>query len=186
VAAGIELSVTSVEDFKRALLATKAIVYADDGTRQTAAADDQVARIAAAWTGQPVAAATVATLDDADQWTVQGSFRALRPLRKFSWPNGEQVYVSPASAEVVQYTTTASRLGAWLGPIPHWIYFTPLRKRQPLWTQFVIWSSGIGTVAAILGLVVGVWMTHRRSGIAGGAPAAIPYRGQKRWHTISA
>jgi len=161
------------------------IVYADDGARPSAPSDDLAARAAAAWTGQPAAAATVTTLDAADQWTVQGSFRPLRPLQKYSWPNGEEVYVSAASGEVVQYTTTASRLGAYLGPIPHWIYFTPLRARQPLWNQVIIWSSGIGTITAILGIVVGVWMysPSKRYRMAG-QMTSIPYRGQKRWHTI--
>jgi prolipoprotein diacylglyceryltransferase len=60
--------------------------------------------------------------------------------------------------EVVQYTTTPSRVGAYLGPIPHWLYFTPLRSHQPQWSVVVIWSSGIATHTAILGLVVGLWM----------------------------
>jgi PepSY-associated TM region len=161
-----------------------AIVYADTGARQAEGSDDLAARVAAAWTRQPVSAATVETLDDADQFTVQESFAAQRPLEKYAWPNGEQVYVSPASGEVVQYTTTASRIGAYLGPIPHWIYFTPLRKR-PVWSRFIIWSSGIGTFAAIVGIVIGVWgySPSKRYRLAGAA-TAIPYRGQKRWHTI--
>jgi hypothetical protein len=116
---------------------------------------------------------------------VQGSFRALRPVGKFSWPNGVEVYVSAASGEVVQYTTSASRLGAWLGPIPHWIYFTPLRKNQLAWTRLVTWSSGMATIAALLGLIVGVWMysPSKRYRI-NAAATAIPYRGQKRWHVI--
>ena len=50
--------------------------------------------------------------------------------------------------------------------------------------RLVIWSSGIGTVAAILGLVIGVWVysPSKRYRYAG-APTSIPYRGQKRWHT---
>jgi hypothetical protein len=161
------------------------LVYADTGAKQITASSDLVARVAAAWVKQPAAAAAAATLDDVDQWTVQGAFRSQRPLTKFSWPNGDQVYVSQAFGEVVQYTTTASRIGAHLGPIPHWIYFTPLRKRQPLWNQVVIWTSGLATVGAILGLVVGVWVyspstRYRRDG----APTSIPYRGQKRWHTV--
>jgi hypothetical protein len=162
-----------------------AMVYADDGGQSSAPSGELMARVAAAWTGQPVAAATMTTLDAADQWTVQGSFRSLRPLQKYAWPNGEEVYVSIASGEVVQFTTAASRLGAYLGPIPHWIYFTPLRSRQPLWNQVVIWSSGIATIAAILGIVVAVWMysPSKRYRIAGEA-VRIPYRGQKRWHTI--
>jgi hypothetical protein len=106
-------------------------------------------------------------------------------LWKYAWPNGEQVYVSQTSGEVVQYTTTASRLGAYVGAIPHWLYFTPLRKRQAEWSAVVIWSSGAATVAALLGLVVGLWMfspskVYRR----GGVPTAVPYRGQKRWHMV--
>jgi PepSY-associated TM region len=162
------------------------IVYADTGARQEGAVPNELAaRVASAWAGQPAAAATAETLDDVDQWTVQGSFRAQRPLRKYSWPNGEQVYVSGSSGEVVQYTTTASRIGAYLGPIPHWLYFTPLRKHQPAWSRFVIWSSGIGSVAAILGMVIGVWMySPSKRYRFDGAPARIPYRGQKRWHMV--
>ncbi|MGH9143930.1 MAG: PepSY domain-containing protein [Vicinamibacterales bacterium] len=163
----------------------ESLVYADTGTRPAKATADLTARVASAWVGQPAAAATVEALDEADQWTVQGSFRALRPLLKYSWPNGEQVYVSRLSGEVVQYTTTASRIGAYLGPIPHWIYFTPLRKHQPLWNHLVTWSSGLGTCSALLGMVVGVWMLspskrYRRDG----SPARMPYRGQKRWHAV--
>ena len=161
------------------------LVYADTGARQTEVSKDVAARVASAWVRQPSEAATVETLTDADQWTVEGSFRSQRPLSKYSWPSGEQVYVSQASGEVVQYTTTASRVGAYLGPIPHWIYFTPLRKNQPAWSRFVTWSSGIGTFAAILGIVIGVWMysPSKRYRVAG-ASTSIPYRGQKRWHTI--
>jgi hypothetical protein len=163
----------------------ESLVFADTGARQTEVPNALVERVASAWVSQPATAASVTVLDDADQWTVQGSFRGQRPMRKFSWPNGEQVYVSQVSGEVVQYTTTASRIGAYLGPIPHWIYFTPLRKHQPVWSQLVIWSSGIGTIAAILGLIVGVWIysPSKRYRVAGAA-TRIPYRGQKRWHAI--
>jgi hypothetical protein len=49
-----------------------------------------------------------------------------RPLWKFSWSNGEQIYVSSVTGDVVQDTTRASRFWAYLGAIPHWMYFTPL------------------------------------------------------------
>jgi hypothetical protein len=161
------------------------IVYADTGDEQLEVPQDMVHRAASAWTGQPVSAATVEEVIEVDQWTVQSRLRDLSPLWKYSWPNGEQAYVSGNSGEVVQYTTTASRLGAYVGAIPHWLYFTPLRKHGPEWSRIVIWSSGIGTVAALLGIIVGVWMyspskTYRHAG----TPTSIPYRGQKRWHTV--
>jgi hypothetical protein len=161
------------------------IVHADTGEELTGVSTLMVRRMAAAWTGQPSQDALVERIEEVDQWTVQQNLGNLRPLWKFSWPNGEQVYVSQSLGEVVQYTTTASRLGAYLGPIPHWFYITPLRKHGPEWSRIVIWSSGIGTFAAILGVVIGAWMyspskRYRRDG----SPSAIPYRGQKRWHMV--
>jgi len=162
-----------------------AIVYADTGEEQIDVSKDMMDRIAAAWTGQPVTAATVEPIEEVDQWTIQTGLRNLRPLSKYSFPNGEQVYVSGATGEVVQYTTTASRWGAYIGAIPHWLYFTPLRKNGPLWSRIVIWSSGIGTFAAVLGVVIGVWMySPSKRYRHAGAPTSIPYRGQKRLHTI--
>ena len=54
---------------------------------------------------------------------------------------------------VVQYTTLATRIEAHLSAIPHWFYYTPLRKEQPVWIEFMIWSSIIGTVGALIGIV---------------------------------
>lgn len=161
------------------------LVYADTGDEQGEISRFMLHRVASAWTGRPAHEARVERLREVDQWTVQANVRSEMPLWKYSWPNGEQVYVSERTGEVVQYTTTASRIGAYLGPIPHWLYFTPLRKHGPEWSRVVIWSSGIGTIAAILGLVIGVWMyspskRYRRDG----APTSIPYRGQKRWHMV--
>ena len=163
----------------------EAMVYADTGDEQIDVSDAMMARIASAWTGQPASAARIEAVQEVDQWTIQGEFQNLSPLRKYSWPNGEQVYVSENTGEVAQYTTTASRLGAYAGAIPHWLYFTPLRKHGLEWSRLVIWSSGIGTGSAILGIIIGIWMySPSKRYRYDGAPTSIPYRGQKRWHTI--
>lgn len=160
-------------------------IYADSGELRVGVSAEVAGRIASVWTGQPSKGATVETLDDADQWTVVGSFRSLRPLWKHSWPNGEQVYVSARSGEVVQYTTTASRIGAYLGPIPHWLYFTPLRKHQARWDAVVVYTSGIGTIAALLGLIVGVIvLSPSKRYRHAGRPTLFPYAGYKRWHLL--
>ena len=161
------------------------VLYADTGEEQGDVSTEMVQRIASAWTGQPVNAASVEEVTEVDQWTLQTRLGALSPVFKYSWPNGEQVYVSQATGEVVQYTTTASRIGAYLGPIPHWFYFTPLRKHGLEWSRVVIWSSGIGTISAILGVVIGLWMySPSRKYRYAGTATSIPYRGQKRWHTV--
>jgi hypothetical protein len=160
------------------------MVYADTGATHADISQELMARVASAWSGQSAQAATIEPIE-VDQWTVQGSVRSLRPLWKYSWPNGEQVYVSQTSGEVAQYTTRTSRMGAYLGPIPHWLYFTPFRKHQLGWTRLIIWSSGTGTGAAILGLIIGIWMYSpaKRYRSASGA-SSIPYIGQKRWHMV--
>ncbi|HEY1336040.1 MAG TPA: PepSY domain-containing protein, partial [Bryobacteraceae bacterium] len=161
------------------------IVYADTGVEQAGADPAMAARVASAWTGQALATAIVESMQEVDQWTVQGSLRNTRPLWKYSWPNGEQVYVSGTTGDVLQYTTSRSRFWAYLGAIPHWLYFTPLRKHQPEWSRFVIVTSGAGTIAALLGIVIGAWMySPSRRYRHNGAPASIPYRGQKRWHAV--
>ena len=161
------------------------VVYADSGELRIEASPDAMMQVASAWANQPPGAARVESVRNVDQWTVQGQFRNFQPLWKYSWPDGQHVYVSQVTGDVVQYTTSRSRLHAYLGPIPHWLYFTPLRKHQAQWSAIVIWSAAIGTLAAGFGITVGVWMyspskRYRRSG----PPTSIPYRGFQRWHMV--
>lgn len=153
-----------------------ALVYADDGQPQRDFPPELISRIAGEWSKKAASAATLSVLDEPDQWTVSGEFGALRPLSKYAWPDGNEVYVSQVTGEVVQSTTRASRLGAYFGAIPHWLYFTPLRRNGRLWSRIVIWASAIGAVTALLGLVIGVWVS---------VPSKrIPYTGQKHWHAF--
>jgi len=161
------------------------IVYADTGEQQLDVSKEMIARIVSSWTGQPAGVAAVQAVEEVDQWTLQSGLRNVRPLWKYSWPNGDQVYISESTGEIVQSTTTASRIGAYVGAIPHWLYFTSLRKNGALWSRVVIWTSGVGTIAAILGMIVGIWMySPSKRYRYRGAPTSIPYRGQKRWHTV--
>lgn len=65
------------------------------------------------------------------------------------------------------------------------MYFTPLRKHGLAWSRIVIWSSGIGTIAAILGVVIGAWLySPSKRYRHAGAATSIPFSGQKRWHMV--
>ena len=92
--------------------------------------DAMVDRAAARWAGRPAGEAEKVLVEEIDQWTVGGAGRGQRPLYKYSWPDGQQAYVSGVTADVVQYTTTSSRFWAYLGAIPHWLYFTPSSSRS--------------------------------------------------------
>ncbi len=160
------------------------IIYADTGEEQTVVSAEMLDRIASTWTGRPIAESTKTSVEEPDQWTVGGQLRS-RPVYKYSWPDGQQVYLNGTTGDVVQYTTFTTRLQAHLSAIPHWLYYTPLRKHQPLWLEFMIWSSIIGTVGAIVGVVVAVLMySPKKKYRFEGEPTGVPYRGQKRWHWI--
>jgi len=80
----------------------------------------------------------VRRIEEVDQWTI--SLRNELPLEKFSISDEQatEIYVSPGRAQVVLATTRQDRLLAWLGAIPHWLYFVDLRKRSELWSDSVI------------------------------------------------
>lgn len=159
------------------------IVYADDGQTLTAFSPGITLQVASVWTGQPPSLARAEQNTTEDQWTVSGEFQALRPMRKYTWPDGEQVYVSTVTGDVAQYTTRASRLEAYLGPIPHWLYFTPLRKHGREWDRVVVYLSAVGTIVALIGIILGAWMYSPRKRFRyQGRQSGIPYAGFKRWH----
>ena len=162
------------------------IVYADTGEEQAGAASILMRqRAVTAWTGRPARDAVVESVTEPDQWTVGNRLRTLRPLWRYSWPNGEDVYIGE-SGEVLLHTTRLSRFQAYISAVPHWLYFTPLRANQPFWIRFATYTAMVGTVGAIIGVVLGVWLysPSKKKYRHAGVPSSIPYKGQKRWHTI--
>lgn len=135
-----------------------------------------------------------------DQWTVPQGLNPLRPLYRValagdgasgrsaggteSWAHrlglapGTELYVSAVSGEVVRDTTAWERGWNWLGSVPHWIYFTPLRADPPLWRTVVLWVSGFCILSAITGLVLGVWRLRPRRGLV----KASPFKAWWAWH----
>jgi len=161
-------------------------VFADTGELLERISPETALRIASSWSGEDPAAATTFPVSAIDQWTVLPQIRAAAPYWKHVWPDGQEVYVSQTSGEIVQHTTLGSRIGAYFGAIPHWIYFPSLRKQTAAWRAVVIWLSAIGSVMSLLGLVVGLWLyspSAKRYRFPAGR-SSIPYSGQKRLHTI--
>ena len=78
-----------------------------------------------------------------------------------------------------QRTTSSLRFWTWLGAIPHWLYFTELRKDGTLWDNVIIWTSLAGCFLTLLGLFVGIRQFRRRHSTG---KLASPYRGAKFWH----
>ena len=116
----------------------------------------------------------VATLERVDQWTLVQS-RQL-PLHKFrvNDERGTELYVSPRTGEVTMVTTRRGRALAWISTIPHFFYFAALRENQPVWYQFVVWTSGLVCALAVLGLVLGVVQSFKQK-----------YTGAMKWHYVT-
>ena len=103
-----------------------------------------------------------------DQWTVSAFFRPWFPLLhvQLDDASASEAYVSMRTGEVVQMSTRAERLLAWLGPIPHWIYPAALRHQGALWRGTVLSLSALALLVSLSGLLAGlhVWrVTRRRS-----------------------
>ncbi|HEX3914404.1 MAG TPA: hypothetical protein VHW71_12915 [Steroidobacteraceae bacterium] len=121
-------------------------------------------------------------LIDHDQWTVSGEFNDVRPLYRFALGDaaGTQLYVSSISGRAVQATTARERFWNWLGAIPHWLYFTELRRHAWLWSQVLIYSSLLGCFLAGVGIYLGV-----RQMLAQPAGHFSPYAGFNLWHHLA-
>ncbi|MDP2817695.1 MAG: PepSY-associated TM helix domain-containing protein [Polaromonas sp.] len=140
---------------------------------------EAAAALAEAFSGQKALHTEVL---ERDQWTVPQGLDPYRPLVRveLDGPGGLELYVSPAAAEVVRDTRRAERFWNWLGAVPHWIYFTELRKYPKTWHNLIVWLSISGVILLVTGIVLGVWHLYLNRS------RWIPY--QKfwmRWHHIS-
>lgn len=148
-------------------------VFADTGEVLSGIDIDTARSVASRFAGVPVDRVHFEhTLEEPDQWTLLNA-RSM-PTHKFRLDDdaGTELYVSPRTAEVIVATTGRERALAWIGTIPHWLYFTSLRTNQPLWYKVVVWLSTLACVLAVLGLVLAFTQ----------APSF--YRSWMRWHYI--
>jgi uncharacterized iron-regulated membrane protein len=116
-----------------------------------------------------------------DQFTL-GQAPRDRPFHRFTFddPGRTAIYVSGTTGRVVTWTTASHRFWNWLGTIPHFLYFRPLRVQQQLWSQTVIWTSLLGTFLTVVGLILGVAQFGRRK-----RGKISPYRGWFYWHHVT-
>jgi uncharacterized iron-regulated membrane protein len=144
---------------------------------------DQAAEVARSYTaGDSPAPPHLLGLIDHDQWTVSGEFNSARPLYHFGLADtaGTELYVSGRSGRAVQITTARERFWNWLGAVPHWLYFTELRRQPKIWSQVVIYTSLLGCFLAGVGLYLGL-----RQFAARPAGRWSPYAGFNLWHHIA-
>jgi hypothetical protein len=162
------------------------IIYADTGDFFEGVDKDgaeKVARRYAPGYSGPLRYEGYLTEGDPDQWTLQAG--AVMPMYRFALddPEATRLYVSEVTGDVVLRTTRRERFWGYLGPVLHWVYFTPLRRTGRPWFEFVVWSSLIGCVMCLSGLVWGIWRFSPTSRFRlKRVRHASPYAGWMKWH----
>lgn len=126
----------------------------------------------------------VDTFYQPDTWVPALRAKKAYPLIRYSYDDEAktQLYVSQ-EGEGVQLTTASSRFWAYLGAIPHWIYFYQLRQHRDAWVWVITIISGLGTIMCLTGLWLGIrsYIATRRSKRG----LHIPYKKwDYRWHHI--
>lgn len=158
-------------------------IYADTGEQLGEIGPQTATAIAARFAGVSATRAQASsTLTAPDQWTL--TQRRSLPLHRIVVDDDRKtvVYVAAQTGEVAMATTARSRLLAMTGAIPHWLYLAPVRARNTLWRQVVLWTSGLTCLLAVSGLLLGVVRTGRailqRHAIS-------PYAGWLKWHHVT-
>ncbi len=124
----------------------------------------------------------VKELNDFDQWIPWSYYKAYFPIYKYRLNDKHKthVYVSSTKGEIVQETTHRSRVYAWMGAIPHWLYFKNLRLHSKLWSDVIIWLSAIGCIVCISGIISGCIRLKRKK-----VQFHSPYKKKTlKWHHI--
>ena len=159
-------------------------VHADNGEILRPVGRDAARAVARRFSGAPAdAIAYEGLVERPDQWTLVA--RDGLPAHKFRVADaaGTELYVARPTAEVAMATTRRDRVLAWLGAIPHWFYLPSLRIDRPLWQAVIVWTSAVGCLIAVTGLLLGLirfrWR-RRRDGVP-----RIPYSGLMWWHYLT-
>ncbi len=136
------------------------------------------------WCDAPIE--RIDTLYKVDQWIPFGRLNNEMPIYKYHFADTKkhQLYMTARDGRVLQFTDKDNRFWAWIGAIPHWVYFTFLRQHQTLWTEFVKWTAGIGCLMCLVGWGIGIHSWRKRQKVA--KDWRSPYRkGWMKWHFIS-
>lgn len=140
-------------------------------------------RIARQWVDAPIA--RVDTLHERAQWVMYERYERVMPIYKFTFADSDshEFFISGKTGAAQQLTDKKQRTWAWLGAIPHKLYFTSIRCNLSLWKTCITTGGILCLLAALSGWGIGIYMQvkSRRSTGAWRNPFK---KTAYRWHHI--
>ncbi|WP_299456022.1 PepSY-associated TM helix domain-containing protein [uncultured Microscilla sp.] len=140
--------------------------FANTGKKVPAFSKNEAKNIVSRFMGNKVKIAHVEKMTTLDQWTPRTRFLPYLPAYRVYLDDdkGTVCYVSSITGQLFQKLNTADKIWAWLGPIPHWIYFKSLRIHAQLWRDVIVALSLVGVVMCLTGLYMGIIRVRRKKG----------------------
>ena len=122
-------------------------------------------------------------LESLDQWIPWSYYRPLLPFYKCTITDDacSEVYVSAQSGSILQRTTRKERFFAWIGIIPHKLYFYSLINDRTAWKSIILVLAALGLIVSFSGILMGFIRLRKRS--RGGM---TPYKKfHYKWHHLT-
>jgi len=126
-------------------------------------------------------------ISDYDRWIPWEKYKDYFPIYKYRMNDGKKtvLYVSSVTGEIVQETNRTTRLWAYLGAMPHWVYIKQLRLHADCWKNTIIIISALGSVMCLVGLWLGLSYSRKAWKRKRTISSITPYKHfWFRWHHI--
>lgn len=180
----LRLSMVAEQPRLFASIGNKKILGIDAQSGIAVAITDEMSARSAVSAFAPDAVVERMELIEEDAWTHSKALDPHRPLFRASLQHHElaTLYVSSVTGEVVRDVSIVENFWNWIGAWLHWLY--PFRGGilDTLWTEIIVYSSLIGTIASIVGIAIGIMRWRQKRYPSG---SFSPYRNAfMRWHHV--
>ena len=135
---------------------------ADTAQQQKTINEEALMQIASNWVERiPIKKDTIY---DREQWVLYERYKSEMPMVHLTYDDKDksELYISIKTGEVHQWTTRANRFWAYIGAIPHKLYFPFIRKDLETWKWCIYIGGFICLIAAFTGFYVGIFVLIRR------------------------
>jgi len=102
---------------------------------------------------------------------------------RFADDNATAVYVGKETGHTYAVVDRVTRFTNWIGPVPHYLYFMWLYQHYTLWTWLNYIFPTVATVAALTGIILGVYQLFPRRRRANWKVSG--YEGVSKWHHVT-